>query len=339
MKKIYALLIAIIPFATYSQSISQSDLPTAGQGYIMANDTNYTGAIPAGGMSQTWNYSGLTDQYHDTTSFVDASTTPFFAAFLSSNLATYDAAGGSYTYFTTNSSGMYLDGQTDGVSAFIPSPALLYIPVPFSYGGSRNSSSRIVLDFVDSSLGTPVNYRYAFTFLNQFSGDGTGSLTIPSGTFNSVLRVKMIQTSLDTLYVEILGNYVPQVTSATQSTNYFFLQSGTQNNMLLQIEADSLGTTATASHYYYSNFPASVPSVNNNKDHTPYPNPATTEIQFKNVLDRPDIKIYDAAGKLMIYSRLNGNQPLEVKYLPSGQYFYQMDIDNHTEKGKFTIQR
>src|SRR5436190_10473190 len=106
MKKIYFAISILFAFTSVSKAqitITQADLPVVGLAFTTAHDDNYSAPIPAGGASQTWNYSGLLNTYQDTVVFIAAAGTPFAAQVPSANLATYDPSSGSYSYFTTNS--------------------------------------------------------------------------------------------------------------------------------------------------------------------------------------------------------------------------------------------
>src|SRR5688572_4455443 len=128
MKKIYLAICILVSSATLSVAqitITQSDLPVAGLAFTTAVDDNYVSVIPAGGASQTWNYSGLLNNDQDTVGFIPAAGTPFAAQYPTANLATFSPTTGSYAYFTSNSSGFYQNGVTDSA---ITGGALIYNP-------------------------------------------------------------------------------------------------------------------------------------------------------------------------------------------------------------------
>ena len=90
MKKIYLALLFSIPFLINGQTITQADLPHAGTAFTMGNDTTYTAPVPAGGMGQVWDYSGLLNHRTDTNGFIAAAGTPYASCFRGSNFATID---------------------------------------------------------------------------------------------------------------------------------------------------------------------------------------------------------------------------------------------------------
>src|SRR6476620_10072410 len=105
MKKIYLAIVALLPIISNAQTITQSDLPTAGDYWITGNDSSYTGSVGSAGTGQTWNFSALNATEYDTIGFADPASTPYASFFPSSNLAGADIANNAYSYFTANSSG------------------------------------------------------------------------------------------------------------------------------------------------------------------------------------------------------------------------------------------
>lgn len=324
-----------LPFMAQAQTITQADLPTAGTAWTMNEDTNYVAAIPAGGTGQTWNYSTLLTNNIDTTAFQDAAGTPFASSFPSSNLATYQTTDGSYGYYTSNSSGLYLDGNGSATGNLIYNPSLLYIPVPFSYGSTATGMGRLVVDTSVAGQG----YRIVLRFENTYEGDATGSLQTPQGTYN-VLRVKMTQLVYDSISVELspgTGIYVPFSGSVSQTTNYNFLSTGNTVNLIMDISADSLGATSTSSRYFSGQAVVSVEQIANAKKTVVYPNPAIDKINFKNDVNA-EVIIYDNAGQEV--KRVVGNvgNSVDIQSLKAGVYRYKVIYTDKTESGSFIVQ-
>src|SRR6187455_740038 len=148
MKKLSLLLIVFSATSSFAQTIDQSDLPFAGLGWTSGVDTNYSAPIAAGGSGQSWDYSGLLYDYVDTSGFGVAAGTPYAATFPTANLAAQDQSTGDWSYFTSNSTGLYVNGFVSGGVSFVLSPPQMYVPVPFSYGNTQINISRVVIDTV-----------------------------------------------------------------------------------------------------------------------------------------------------------------------------------------------
>ncbi len=336
MKKIYSLLLIVLPAFMQAQTITQADLPTAGTAWIMNEDTNYVAAVPSGGMGQTWNFASLLTNNVDTQAFQAAAGTPYASAFPSSNLATYSSADGSYGYFTNSSTGFYADGSGSSTGNLIYNPPMLYIPVPFSYGSTTNSVGRIQVDTSIAGQG----YRIVLRFETSFEGDATGSLTIPSGTFN-VLRIKTIQLAYDSISVEVspgTGIYVPFSGSVSQTTDYHFVSSGNPVNYIMGLSADSLGTMTTGSRYYSGQSSIGIEKPNTFAKQPVYPNPAMDKIRFNSQDINAELVIYDNSGHEV--KRIVGNigNSIDVQNLKQGVYHYKVVYSNHTESGSFVVQ-
>ena len=332
MKKIYFILLNLIPAAILAQTITQADLPGAGIAFTTASDTSYTASVPAGGMGQTWNYSALMNHQVDTTGFIASAGTPFAASFPSSNLAAYDASSGTYAYFNSNASGFYVDGVAASGFMLNYIPPDLFVPVPFSFGDTQSNMSRWSIDtsYTDST-GTH-DFRIVQRTEAFFEADGTGSLTTPTSTYNNVLRVKKTQLVYDSLYSIILGFPVGVLGSASQTTDYLFLTTGLTVNYLMTLYADSLGTMAYGGEYLLNSVNLGINQFEN-KRIAIFPNPASSSIEF-GVNGPYDVAVFDAFGKEVIHESRDTNR-LNIASLSQGIYYFRLVQGNKTFTGSF----
>ncbi len=339
MKKIYFTLLLLIPFLGQAQTITTADIPTAGLAWITGNDSTYTQAIPAGGTSQVWDYSTLQNLENDTIGFIAAAGTPYASTFPTSNLAGYDQASGTYSYFTSNSTGLYVDGIANATNVFQYGVSSLYIPVPFSYNDVRNSYSRIQVD--TSYLGTAA--RLIFRTNSTFTADGTGNLTLPSGQFNNVLRIRETATSYDSILTDIGGGiFIPISITASQVTRYTYLMPGNAVALLLGIEADSLGQFATSSSYFTGAFVNGISNLPKVKSVSTFPNPAssTVNIDLAALSDISLLEIYDNKGNLVLTVTPNSGAITSFSSLnlANGTYHYSVIGKNNKQTGSFQVQ-
>lgn len=339
MKKTLLTLLVLVPFIGRSQTITTADLPTAGLAWITGNDSTYTQAIPAGGTGQTWDYSSLQNLENDTAGFMSSAGTPYASTFPTSNLSGFDQESGIYTYFTTNTTGIYLDGIAGPSVQFVYNTSQLYIPVPFSYGDVRNSFARYQVDSV--YLGN--NARFVLRINSTFTADGTGNLTLPSGQFNNVLRIKETATTYDSLSFDVGGGiYVPVSNSASQVTRYHFLMPGNQVALIMGIEADSLGQFATSSQYFTGDFVSSVKENTSAVRVSTYPNPASESVSFdlSALHEISTIEIYDLKGNLVktIQPESSGITTLPAQELANGVYHYSISGKGPKVTGTFQVQ-
>ena len=350
-KNYYSLLLVLILAGTASAqiTINQSDLPVAGLAYTLAGDDTYSAPIPAGGASQSWNYSGLNNFFTDTTAFIPAAGTPYAAQFPSANLASYDPNGGTYTYFITNTNGFYTAGAADttlpGGGIFF-TPPYLYVPTPFTYNSTRNSSARAQINFsvFDSSTMTNYNFRINHNVQTSFLCDGWGSLTLPNATYNNTLRVRVTEHNYDSLLVDLLGIGFYTLVSADSSTSVAYRWVGHGPALyLLGLETDSTGTMAISSEYldnYLLLGTQTAPSPR--AVATAYPNPATDKVRFawSTAFDAVTLTLYNVAGQRVVETAFAGMQQLDVPvgHLPPGLYTYRLSArDGSQATGQLVI--
>src|SRR3990172_9067870 len=113
-------------------TINTGDMPTAGQTYVIGNDTSVTSYGNAGA-SQTWNFAAWNDDTKDTLAFVNSSTVGGYSSFPTSTLAMDNGAT-----FLKNAStsfdilGFYADFGT-GFTAVPFTPSEKFITFPSNY--------------------------------------------------------------------------------------------------------------------------------------------------------------------------------------------------------------
>src|SRR5207248_2695101 len=117
------------------------------------------------------------------------------------------------------------------------------------------------------------------------------------------------QVITDTLQGFVLGNWqmAPNYPTVTQVHNYRWVRHNGPNAFLLQIDADSLGTTATRSEYQFFSI-ISVPEISGETQQIkPYPNPShdVIHIDFGTEAAAGTIRIYNTIGALVISSDFN----------------------------------
>ncbi|MFM7218169.1 MAG: hypothetical protein ACKO1U_09140 [Bacteroidota bacterium] len=330
------LLLSISLMAANAQpTITTAQLPIAGLAWTTANDTNYFASIPAGGANVTWDYTGLLNQYLDTLGFTSATGTPYAGSFPTSNLAAYDAPNLTWGYYTTNNSGFYQDGFVDANgSVFALNNGALFVPVPFTYGNTRTSSTGFTID--TSLSGT--NLRITIAVTSDFLADGYGTLLLPNSSYSDVLRVKGTDLTTTTVAAEAFpgtGIYVNVSTSQSQTTSFrYYTQS--QASFVLDIEADSLGTTSNSSSYLVQSVILSAPTAEAGAALSVSPNPADNFVTIT-ITDSGvrSIALYSLDGRSFNLPLLGmgAEKRLDTGNLPEGLYFFKAGMS----VGKFVV--
>ena len=349
MKKLFILFFLCISIYTQAQiTITTADLPTAGSSYILASDTNYTDLISAGGANQTWNYSQLVNNTQDTLAFQAASGTPYASTFPTANLAANSPADSIWAYFVSNANGLYLKGAytysaagIGGISntSIVYNPALIYAPTPFTFGSSRNEVSRFQLDI---SSTTP-HIRLIHRTESTLTGDGYGSVTTPYATYPNTIRIKQVDLSYDSIYVDLIGIgfYTFAQASQSQSSNYKWYKNGNPS-LVLSLNADSLGINVSGADFLFVPGATGISDVANQESIKPFPNPANDLL----VIDIPNelksqstLLVYNNSGQLVNSTSLVdvNRYILDVKQYPAGLYSFII-TGNKNYSSRFVVQ-
>lgn len=338
MRKLQLIICALLLSATvFAQpTITTAELPVASLAWTTANDSAYITSVLPGGANVTWNYSGLLNQYLDTVGFRSAVGTPYASSFPNSNLAAYDPASGAWTYVITNSSGLYFDGFNEPtLGQFQLNPPQLVAPVPFTFGDTRTSTSGFTIDTIYSGQ----YVRFEVSIQTEFEADGYGTVILPTGTFNNVLRVKSTDLSTNTVSIgtNILGTiiYTPISTSQSQSTTFSHYQEGVSAAFILDIEADSLGATTNSSSYLLQSIILSAPETIADRTLTTYPNPAGNTLVIQGAASARSVTVVGLDGKRVVLPvAVQGDDArIDVSNLADGLYFFTVG----SRAGKFTV--
>ncbi|HNR54317.1 MAG TPA: T9SS type A sorting domain-containing protein [Flavobacteriales bacterium] len=152
------------------------------------------------GAMQTWDFSGLTEQSQQQFTFVDPSGTPWASDFPASNLCgiSWD---GSHSYYITGSDVL----ATEGNALVVPGPE------------PQDTSKLVLADDPENILALPYSfgdfnsdtfsgYFEASGFAGTVEGsidlevDGYGTLILPNGTYEDVVRYRFEREQTNTLF-------------------------------------------------------------------------------------------------------------------------------------------
>ncbi|MFN8165037.1 MAG: T9SS type A sorting domain-containing protein [Bacteroidia bacterium] len=335
MKKLYALFLLLFPLLGFGQTVTTADLPYNGQAFFMGTDSTYVVPMLPGGSGASWDYSGLQNLETDTVGFGPAAGTPYASSFPAATLCGHKIWTNDYSYFHGNSSGFYIDGFANLTTTFAYIQPSMYFPVPLSYGNTVTNYGYISIDTVYLSQ----NVRVRLSSFETFNADGSGTLILPSGTFNNVLRTKETILVYDSMSIDIGGGiYVPLSQSAQQTSRYMFMLPGHDPVLLLSLEADSLGNTTSSSSYFITSFNGISSPVT--KAESVYPNPAasTLNLSITDQLASSSLEVFDENGKLILKKEnLTQSESLPVANLANGTYYYQINTAGKLRKGSFVV--
>lgn len=173
------------PFAAVAQQgvLNANEFLPAGSQYSMRAATNFNVLDTTFGANVTWEMAGLTltgPAYQ--TSFLVPASTPYASNFPAANLAVYEASLPRYSYFDRSATafsrlGFYYNGQIGTYS-----DTQIELRFPLQLGSTSD-------DTWDCDAFTfPGTYRYTCI--------GSGTLEIPSGTYEDVLLLRGVSNNL-----------------------------------------------------------------------------------------------------------------------------------------------
>ncbi len=313
------LLICVASWGFSQPTITQSNIPLIGDNVTIAicSDPLNEGSS---GVNQTWDFSGLTESEEQSFIYVDPGTTPKADSFPDANLCgiSWD---GSYSYYKVSPNALEAVGYVTPVpptdTAMIVFDDFEQI-VQFPYTYNDN--------FLDVFDGT--NYVPGFGGLDfdgdiDFEADGYGTLILPTGTYNNVVRYHFFREQT---------NYVSGFPSNTQTKEQWAWVSADYRFWLLLMEENFDGFATTELIWYDKNPLSLVTGLHTEETSgiSVYPNPVADEgninLTWKQNEDAT-VSIYSMEGKLVFETNNNlisGVNPIKISSLVPGTYLLKI---------------
>ena len=291
-----------------AQSIAVGTSPAAGT-FTSATHATYSKPTFAGVTSETWVHLSVANGAY-------------------SDLGTYTsvAAGG----FTTNTT-----------IEITPGEAILQLPLNFGATWTQTGVRHFDIEIVGLPFGQSYDVNYTITR----TVDAWGTLTMPNGTSESALRVKIESE---------LSSNIGGIPSTTNTVGYLFISpSGSAVSVNATNEnAPDNGTidVSDVTWNYGNGTPSDVEQIeelaNTFSLAQNYPNPfnPTTTIQYSiPKASNVTVKVYDVLGKevaTLVDQKLAAgvyNSKFDGANLSSGIYFYTLTADNFTATKKLML--
>ena len=326
MKTLYLFIIGIIITGTIQAQItlnSNTSTPDIGQSFTYISVLSPSLNVSQSGANQTWDLSSISGTPADF-NYIDPSTATESGSFPAASLV--EAIATTETYYSRSSSEYTIEGRL----------------IPGSQRETYATDKREILKF---PLGYNDVYNETFAGLlenlstlqtmdrsgtTKIEADGYGSLILPYGTINNVLRVKTIQEYTDYYF----GN--PFV---TYNDTMYFWYNATTKNYIASHTTSYVNGMPYISNATYIDQGGLVTSIDETKTIEKtisfYPNPANDYITINNNGQSVAINIIDVTGKsIMDLNVENGEQLIGLSNLSKGIYFlrYTQNSQAYTEK-------
>lgn len=325
MKKTFSYLaLTILIYIIFFENISGQPVLTA-NGIMPTIGDNYSIVISnyfnegSSGANQTWDFTSASNNSEQPYNCITSASTPYASSFPNSNIATIAVGENSYAYYESTTSEWLQWGavSSTGISIIYSNPEKL-LNFPFAYNNTYTDTWKS--SFVNASM---QYYRKGTTTV---TADAYGILKTPSGTFNNVLRLHMLQVYSDSVYYSGMSYIINY-----QNDEYLWYANSYKNALAFTTSFTSDLSSTQQSGYLLTS--SSNISENDNKSQNIniFPNPVVDEINiaFKDKTSNDIIiRIYNNFGKLILNKKVEssflGTVKLNVTDYKSGIYFIQI---------------
>ena len=314
MKKLiftYFLLFAALGAFPQGPTLTSSNsAPQPGDSFTRYN-ADTTGVVPGDpGTGKIWDFSSLVLQTsYLTYNYVDPSTTPYGALFPDATVSYSNDP--IYGYYKVTSSEYEIIGLSSSLNSWFYSNPEIMFSYPFSYG------SNLVDSLYATSFYMGINHYRIGT--RTTVADGYGTLILPSGRYNNLLRVKVIQNYSDSSSTNVVHVY---------GVTYSWYD-GVNKTPALTISTFSNTVGGSTTSIKMVNVSSAVDGVADNKNIQEsivlYPNPANNKVSItlpetwatiENI-----ISVYNTRGLLMLLKHARDKSiELDISTLPVGIY-------------------
>jgi hypothetical protein len=312
-------------------TLTTNELPFAGMTYTVFEDT-VTGISPGNsGPGQVWDFTQLQLQATDTINFEDAANSPYANQFTNSNLVSHNVRDSVYAYYTADQSGFYLNGSFEESAAinsgFHYLPPVTIIPVPFSMGSTHISNG--CLTYFSNNSGT--SFKLVHLQIDSMLGDGNGMLKVPGAVYNNTLRIRILSTTVDSIFLDVTGtgSYTFFSANIQRNIRYSWFRQGSPSYLLGIVV--NYANPAITERVEYAAPLGPVAGIKNDTEEFSvkvYPNPASQFIHISTDDTGNDLrfKLFAAAGQQVIDRQINGSSTISLSALKlnNGLYYYHI---------------
>ncbi len=325
--------ISILALVSTVLAFAQSPVITVNNVYLIGDEVpisicNEGVEQGASGENITWDMSNLTELEEQSFSFVAPEDTPWDYQFTESNLCgvSWDD---SHSFYQVGASGLRVDGytsysdeaQTDTVK-IIMADAEELIPLPLEFGDTQ----------LDQFSGTTFAAGFTIPFDGEieFEADGFGTLILPNGSYENVVRYHFTREQVNT----VMG------ISTTQTKEQWGWMSADYRFWLLLMEINDDGFSEQELVWYAKNpIPVSLSAHDlSRKGLDIFPNPAQlgTEVAVNmEYAVNATVQWYDITGRKIHQSSqfLNeGQNTLSTSEIDlAGVYILNLALDDGTQ--------
>ncbi len=350
MKQTLLLIVcAVLATVLHAQSptlTSTINYNIGDQQITLTADTTGVEPGPAG-INQTWDFSKLKrDSAMDSTitNYVDPKKTLYNGDFKTANVAGENAfrGGFSYTYYDMTNTAINELGNAGYDSAMMASngvkfkTALTQLAYPVQFGYTKSAS------YNTTPFGN--NAAYSRSTYNV-KADAYGTMKIRNTQYDSVLRLNVTQTVVDSIYT---GPGVASFMFYDSSTSYIYYCPGKKSPILTINYSPKapFGKSVTFNDFDHVRLTGITPEKNENINFSLFPNPAKSSAQvslFLNQSSQAEILLINELGQVVksipsitLVQGVN-NFSIDLQGMPPGIYFVNLVSNGQMGRQKLVV--
>jgi hypothetical protein len=333
MKQIYLMIAACLAanFCLAQPTITGNAVtPSAGETYTYHGYDASTFNPGASGANVTWDFSGVASSGATTYSYINTGSAPHGSSFPSSNVAIYDAAAPSESFYQLDASQYSVAGIVQGNNDIVDDyngDIREIVKFPITYQNTFN----------ETFSGTQFIAQVPFTWNRggniTIEADGYGTLIMPYGTINNVLRIKTTTVYSDTDPAQVFppNNYSEEL--------YLWYHPSTKSFLFSYVafELVDFGTTTYTGTYLDQVHVGVEELLASAIDLKMYPNPTNDQLSVSfDLQNRSEVQIQvtDMTGRIVmdvpVSSVSAGTQTktVDLSTLQTGMYMVSILVDN-----------
>jgi len=347
MKKHLLIVIALMlpTFASVAQiTINRSDLGNFINSYVIhANDSTNLNLLSAGapGANQTWDLTGLGNDYLDTMKFLSPDSSYCASSFPTANIAGIQS--GNFFFMQEDNSKLDMLGYCGVLMApdtsVVPyNPPQTQATFPSTYNTTFNGQTTFKLRVAYTYMSLDSIGRNSYLTYSSLM-DGWGSVTTPLGTF-TCLRQKMVKYQTDSSFVHIAGaGWMAYGTPAVDTSIEYSWWS--QHNPFIADITTSWNGAVKSANYMTASTLGIHEKDNNTRILSLYPNPTNGNITLdagSGLLQNGKVEIYNLLGDKVyetLFSDKSSQLLIDLSNVSGGVYFLKLKTEKETIVKKF----
>lgn len=275
-------------------------MPTVGDVYYGAvpDSASLVDLLPGpGGGNQNWDFSGVVTDSEDTVTIRSVANTPYATQFAASDFCEYHSAGEIYWFYTGNAAGISQTGLALGNDYLSLDEPLEYFRYPMTFSDTYTDSVG-GWSVVNGDSGIRVGTLTALV-------DAWGTVTLPSGTYPGVLRIRYTENYRD-------SSANGEVMSLWH--RYVWVKPGFPYPLVTWQMTNINGDLDVSGRIFKDQLLPAAEALSATAEFTVFPNPATAQVHLRFRAPKPGdyvVEVRSLTGQVVASVPWHAAQPAE----------------------------